>query len=123
MDWALNILHAHKNKIGFINKPMSIYRRHKKAYYYETEVNIAKHVIKGCPREIKFCTTIDKATNYQYHDLFLKKMAIILDTFYNDIDIVDFDKEQYSKIKHDLEERFPHIIKEVKVFLNKYDQQ
>lgn len=50
-------------------------------------------------------------------------MAIILDTFYNDIDIVDFDKEQYSKIKHDLEERFPHIIKEVKVFLNKYDQQ
>lgn len=116
-DWALNILHAHKNKIGFINKPMSIYRRHKKAIYYETEHSVTTHIIRYCINEIKFCTAIDKMTNYQYHTLFLKKMAMILDTFYNDIDTVDFDREQYNITKERLEKQFPHVIQEIKNYL------
>lgn len=117
-DWALHILHAHKKKIGFIDKPMSVYRRHKDAMYYETELSVAKHLIRYCPNEIKFCTILDSETQYQYHTLFLKKMAMILDTFYNEIDTVEFDKNQYNIIKEQLEKGFPHVIKEVKDYLS-----
>jgi glycosyltransferase involved in cell wall biosynthesis len=38
-DWILHILHAQKGKIGFINVPMSVYRRHKGGLWWDAEDN------------------------------------------------------------------------------------
>ncbi len=42
-DWYWHLLHAETGKIGFINKVMSVYRRHKESVYYLSEVDRLKH--------------------------------------------------------------------------------
>lgn len=36
-DWYWHLLHAEKGKIGFIEKAMSVYRRHRGSYFYSAE--------------------------------------------------------------------------------------
>jgi glycosyltransferase involved in cell wall biosynthesis len=42
-DWYLHLLHAEQGDIGFIDKVMSVYRRHGQATYYTSEVNRLEH--------------------------------------------------------------------------------
>jgi glycosyltransferase involved in cell wall biosynthesis len=42
-DWYWHLLHAERGKIGFINRIMSVYRRHKAGVYYLSEVDRLKH--------------------------------------------------------------------------------
>lgn len=39
-DWFLHLLHAQKGKIGFIDRPMSAYRRHPGGIWWEADNNI-----------------------------------------------------------------------------------
>jgi len=45
-DWYLNIYHAAKGKIGFINRPMSVYYRHSKGIWFESLLDSDKLYIK-----------------------------------------------------------------------------
>lgn len=42
-DWYWHLLHAENGKIGFQNEVMSVYRRHDKSLFYQTETNTAQH--------------------------------------------------------------------------------
>jgi glycosyltransferase involved in cell wall biosynthesis len=42
-DWYWHLLHAEKGKIGFLNKIMSVYRRHPQAVYILSETNRQAH--------------------------------------------------------------------------------
>lgn len=39
-DWYWHVIHAENGKIGFINRTMSVYRRHENAAFYKTDENI-----------------------------------------------------------------------------------
>lgn len=111
MDWALNILYAYNSKIGFINEPMSLYRRHDKAYYALTETNIPLHLIKTCYDELSFIQTLNICTERKYEKLFLQKVFLILYNFYVTAHEIEHDEKQYNTIKNQIERTFPEFIK------------
>lgn len=122
-DWALNIMHAHKAKIGFINEPLSLYRRHSKAAYASTEVNVNKHLITYCYSELKFSKILNEYTERKYENLFLVRIFEVLHNFYTGINTVDFDKNEYNIIKSQIEKDFPEYIQYYKDNLANYLKQ
>lgn len=51
-DWYWHLLHAECGKVGFINKVMSVYRRHKSGLFYKTAHDVAAHRRRYGMREI-----------------------------------------------------------------------
>lgn len=110
LDWGLNIIHAYNSKIGFINEPMSLYRRHKEAYYALTETNVPLHLITNCFNELYFITILNNYTERKYEKLFLEKAFRVLYNFYITAQEMDYDKEKYNAIKKNIEQYFPDYI-------------
>lgn len=119
LDWALNITHAHNSKIGFINEPMSLYRRHEKAFYALTETNIPLHLITNCYSELQFIESLNLYTERKYEKLFLQKAFLILYNFYVTAKEIEYDKEKYNNIQKNIELYFPEYIKYFKDNLSK----
>lgn len=111
LDWGLNIIHAHNSKIGFINEPMSLYRRHEKAFYALTETNIPLHLINNCFNELYFIKILNSYTERKYEKLFLQKAFLILYNFYVTAKEIEYDKEKYNNIQKNIELYFPEYIK------------
>ncbi len=118
-DWAFNIIHSMQSLIGYINEPMSLYRRHDKAIYYGTEVSVAKHVIENSIRELFFCKVLDIYTEKKYHSLFLKKVFSVLSTFYYADEISQVDQYNYRLLKESIETFFPEYILSFKEYIDK----
>lgn len=110
LDWGLNIIHAHNSKIGFINEPMSLYRRHKEAFYALTVTNIPLHLINNCFNELYFIKILNSYTERKYEKLFLEKVFRVLYNFYITAQEIDYDKEKYNTIKNNIETYFPDYI-------------
>lgn len=111
-DWATNIIYSYKSKMGFINKPMSLYRRHKSANYIATENNVIQYIILSCFNELFFCSVLDAYTEEKYHSLFMQKVFSRLVTFYCSEEVKNIDKEKYSVVKNKIEKCFPEYIME-----------
>lgn len=109
-DWATNIIYSYKSKMGFINKIMSLYRRHNGANYIETENNIIKYIITSCFNELFFCSVLDTYTEEKYHTLFMKKVFSRLATFYYSDEAEKIDKQKYSTIQKRIEKCFPEYL-------------
>lgn len=114
LDWAMNILHAHKRKAGFIKKPMSLYRRHKKAIYFYTVEDSVRHFMKICMPTIKLFVQLDNVTQRQYYLLFLRNICDILEEFYLGTDLSGYDQKEYQKTKQRIESYIPDIVAEFK---------
>lgn len=110
LDWTLNIFHAYNSKIGFINEPMSLYRRHKEAFYALTVTNIPLHLITNCYSELQFIESLNLYTERKYEKLFLEKVFRVLYNFYITAQEIDYDKEKYNTIKNNIETYFPDYI-------------
>lgn len=118
-DWATNIIYSYKSKMGFINKIMSLYRRHKSANYIETKNNIAKYIIINCFNELFFCSVLDTYTEEKYHTLFMQKVFSRLVTFYCSDEVEKIDKQKYNTIKNNIEKCFPEYLTEFNKQLHK----
>ena len=74
-DWYWHLLHAELGKIGFINKEMSVYRRHKGGVYYTAEVDRLKHRFLTGRAEIEAYD----ATNRHFKGRFFEILADLAD--------------------------------------------
>lgn len=110
-DWSTNIFHSYNSKIGFINKPMSLYRRHAQALYASSENNIQAHVVTRIFWELFFCHNLDLMTEKKLTKLFNQKAIMLLSTFYFSDGKNDVDPERYKTLKNRIEKCFPYYIK------------
>jgi len=69
-DWYWHLLHAERGKIGFINKEMSVYRRHKGGVYYLAEVDRLKHRFTTGWAEINTYDAVNSHFESKFFDLF-----------------------------------------------------
>jgi glycosyltransferase involved in cell wall biosynthesis len=84
-DWYWHLLHAELGKIGFINKVMSVYRRHNGGIYHLTAVDIPAHRAKFGLQEIE---TYD-AVNRHFHKKFEPILLDLINGVFNDALIYD----------------------------------
>ena len=80
-DWYWHLLHAEIGKIGFINKEMSVYRRHKGGVFYLAELDHLKHRFKIGKAELETYDAINRHFANRYFDI-LANLAdgVIADT-------------------------------------------
>ena len=71
-DWYWHLLHAEQGKIGFINRIMSVYRRHKQGIYYLSEVDRLKHRATVGLQEIEVYDIINRHFGGRYESILLK---------------------------------------------------
>ncbi|MCL1926973.1 MAG: glycosyltransferase, partial [Syntrophorhabdaceae bacterium] len=70
-DLYWHLLHAETGKIGFIDKVMGVYRRHKKGVYYLAAVDKLKHRAKTGMKELEVFDVINKHFNRIYEPILL----------------------------------------------------
>ena len=70
-DWYWHLLHAEKGKIGFINKVMSVYRRHKTSVYYLAEVDRLKHRYTVGLKELEAFDVVNKHFDRKFETILL----------------------------------------------------
>lgn len=73
-DWYWHLLHAENGAIGFINEPMSVYRRHKRSLYYASETSSQAVRLQYCLCELKLYTVVDRHFNGKF-SLELQKLV------------------------------------------------
>jgi glycosyltransferase involved in cell wall biosynthesis len=78
-DWYWHLLHAEKGKIGFINKVMSVYRRHAGGIYALAEQDPLKHRNRVAPAELIFYTVVNEHFQRRYEPvIFALARAVFL---------------------------------------------
>ena len=65
-DWYWHLLHAERGKIGFINKVMSVYRRHAASLFYASEISPKANRLKHGLSELRSYDTIGKHFSGRY---------------------------------------------------------
>lgn len=70
-DWYWHLLHAELGKIGFINRVMSVYRRHQEGIYYLSEVDRLKHRARVGQEEIEVYDVINRHFGRKYESILL----------------------------------------------------
>jgi glycosyltransferase involved in cell wall biosynthesis len=68
-DWYWHLLHAELGKIGFINKVMSVYRRHDKGVYWLSEVDKLKHRAKVGMKELEVYNVVNEHFHGRYETI------------------------------------------------------
>jgi glycosyltransferase involved in cell wall biosynthesis len=105
-DWYWHILHAETGKIGFINKTMSVYRRHPQGLYYLSTTDRLKHRYNVGMNELK---TYDAVNRH-----FDGKFQIILSDLANGV-IADWllysETEDIAPLIDEAVERYPDFAK------------
>jgi len=71
-DWYWHLLHAEQGKIGFINKVMSVYRRHGKGAYYLSEIDRLKHRARVGMSEMEVYDVINRHFGKRFEPELLK---------------------------------------------------
>ncbi|MDL2207204.1 glycosyltransferase [Desulfovibrio sp. OttesenSCG-928-M16] len=109
-DWYWHILHAETGKIGFINKVMSIYRRHKKAVYYMAEIDHIKHRAMVGMREMEFYDLVNKHFNRKYESVFLDMASgIFSDCLYYDMQYENMNSESFQHAFNKICDAYPYF--------------
>ena len=82
-DWYWHLLHAETGLIGYINRIMSVYRRHKSAIYIETEnSNFKKHHAKYGLQELRMFNECNNHFNKKYNIYFSKLAFYVFVSFF-----------------------------------------
>ncbi len=107
-DWYWHLLHAETGKIGFINKIMSVYRRHKSSIYWLAEVDRLKHRTVVGQAELKMYDTVNRHFEGKYESVLLDlACGVFADCLLYANETDDF--EVFNKIC----DLYPHFAKEV----------
>ena len=70
-DWYWHLLHAETGKIGYINKVMSVYRRHKQSVYYLAEVDRLKHRHTVGMQELETYDAVNEHFEHRFEPILL----------------------------------------------------
>lgn len=65
-DWYWHLLHAEMGKIGFINKIMSVYRRHRASLFYASEISPKANRLRHGLSELRSYDVINKHFKGRY---------------------------------------------------------
>lgn len=65
-DWYWHLLHAERGKIGFINKVMSVYRRHTASLFYASEISPKANRLKHGLSELRTYDVINRHFKGRY---------------------------------------------------------
>ncbi|MDR3176988.1 MAG: glycosyltransferase [Desulfovibrio sp.] len=71
-DWYWHLLHAEQGKIGFINKTMSVYRRHSGGVYHLSDTDRPKHRARVGMKQLESYDVINKHFNRKYESILLE---------------------------------------------------
>jgi len=106
-DRYWHLLHAQMGKIGFINKVMSVYRRHEKSVFYLSEIDALKHRANFGLREIKVWDAINRHFKQKYESIILDMISHI----FADCLLYDTRQEEEGIIEepmlHKLSDKYP----------------
>lgn len=60
LDWLIHIFHAKGGKIGFINRPMAVYRRHPGGMWWKDSKNQIEFWHRNAIRHVRFFENVEK---------------------------------------------------------------
>lgn len=80
-DWYWHFLHAECGKLGFINRIMSVYRRHANALFLSAEKDGARHHIRFGMEELRLYATLNRHFQGKYFRQFHRLASGVLDCF------------------------------------------
>ena len=101
-DWYWHLLHAELGKIGFINKIMSVYRRHRKSVYNAAEHNRIFHRYKVGRMELE----VYKVINEHFKGKFKGTVYDLASGVFTDIMQFSISVNDFSEMD-DLVEKYP----------------
>lgn len=103
VDWYMHLYHAQYGKIGFINKPMSVYNRHPDGIWWNSHANINKIWDKHGNSHLNLYVELLKiyGDNYKYHKIIQKHI-------YNMVDKVL--SSSNKKVRQEAIDRFPTYV-------------
>ncbi|WP_291302198.1 glycosyltransferase [Desulfovibrio sp. MES5] len=105
-DWYLHLLHAEKGKIGFIDKVMSVYRRHGQGTYWSAEVDRLEHRAATGMKELEVYDVVNKHFNRRYESILLDLVNGVF------VDCLLYDSERgqdEEPILNTLTDKHPHF--------------
>jgi glycosyltransferase involved in cell wall biosynthesis len=80
-DWYWHILHAETGAIGFINEPMSVYRRHPAGLFYNKKSSSVAHRMRFGMQELEFYDVINKHFHMRYKEILTLMASGVLADF------------------------------------------
>lgn len=60
IDWYLHLYHARQGKIGFLNEPMGVYRRHEAGVWWKNENNKLDFWQRNAVRHVRFFECVEQ---------------------------------------------------------------
>ena len=117
-DWYWHLLHAETGKIGFINKIMSVYRRHKGGVYYLSEVDKLKHRALVGLRELEVYNVVNTHFAGKYESILLD----LCNGVFADVLLYDSNREEQDEGEPMLDklcDAYPHFARHFLASLNK----
>lgn len=107
-DWYLNIFHARKGRIRYINKIMSSYRRHEMGVWWDSINDIEKLWIKNGLQQINMFVEVRRliTENNQDYKNIAGSIAYLLDNF------LDIDKKYKTNLFESVIAKHPNVIRE-----------
>jgi len=106
-DWYLHLYHAKNGKIGFINKVMSAYRKHKGSIWWNTHKNADKVIEKQGIKQFKMYLELLKL--FSEDEKYIKIINSHIENLLNHIIKVDRNNHN-TKLIEELFKRYPQTI-------------
>jgi glycosyltransferase involved in cell wall biosynthesis len=105
-DWYWHLLHAEQGKIAFIDRIMSVYRRHAAGVFYLSEVDQQTHRFKVGHKELQMYDVINRHFKGKYESVIFKLADDVI------FDCVVYAEQTGDDSKlQELNRQFPHFIK------------
>lgn len=81
VDWYLHLYHAKQGKIGFINEPMAVYRRHKEGVWWKDDKNQIEFWQRNAVRHLRFFECVEAlfADNNSYVSVIHQSIVELID--------------------------------------------
>lgn len=104
-DWYWHLLHAETGRIAFLPEVMSVYRRHKKAYYVNAFIAPVEHRRTHGMRELETYDAFNKHFNGRYFFVFADLADGVLTNFLQ----MQIDGED-SKLLNEAADKYPFFV-------------
>ena len=103
LDWYIHLYNAQFGKIGFINKVMSVYRRHEGGVWWGTYTNNEKVWIQQGMKQMALFNEVNKifGNKNNYSTIVKGHIAYLIDTF------TDIDKNNGTHLVRSVVQKYP----------------
>ncbi|MBL8122099.1 glycosyltransferase [Candidatus Saccharibacteria bacterium] len=106
-DWFTHIFHAKRGKIGYINNPMSVYRRHTGGLWWKDSNNQIEFWRRNAMRHIRFFESVEQL--FRGNGLYLSIIHNSIGKFIDEICYEVGDRDDY-KIASQIVKSFPQYV-------------